>query len=315
MLAKMLDERADKISNELAEARKLREEAQALLAEYQKKRAEAENDAANIVAQAKVEADPTALKPARSWQKPSSADQAGGAENRPGRSRRHQGSAHHRNRSRHRRRLQAGWRSGSGRQGRKAHRRVNRRGEEPAELASRPVEALAGPGIEDRQSTTDKGHSISCDDTKLVFLCHRCDQEIYPRRRFAGQFPLARNDAPAQQYVLINLKHAPCKPWTHDCFYPMLQVAPFQNIRNRACAISQFRKIFIFEVKSCESWLPLIHSRTFSEGRRLFVSEMTFVSTSQFIRMKSRAMCCLWALTEYQNRLEDRTSPPSNRAC
>ena len=57
MLAKMLDERADKISKELAEARKLREEAQALLAEYQKKRVEAEKDAANIVAQAKVEAE------------------------------------------------------------------------------------------------------------------------------------------------------------------------------------------------------------------------------------------------------------------
>ena len=57
MLAKMLDERADKISKELAEARKLREEAQALLAEYQKKRAEAEKDAANIVAQAKLEAE------------------------------------------------------------------------------------------------------------------------------------------------------------------------------------------------------------------------------------------------------------------
>jgi len=50
MLARMLDGRADKISKELAEARKLREEAQALLAEYQKKRAEAEKDAANIVA-------------------------------------------------------------------------------------------------------------------------------------------------------------------------------------------------------------------------------------------------------------------------
>jgi F-type H+-transporting ATPase subunit b len=57
MLAKMLDDRADKIGKELAEARKLREEAQALLAEYQKKRAEAEKDAANIVAQAKVEAE------------------------------------------------------------------------------------------------------------------------------------------------------------------------------------------------------------------------------------------------------------------
>ena len=57
MLAKMLDERADKIGKELAEAKKLREEAQALLAEYQKKRAEAEKDAANIVAQAKIEAE------------------------------------------------------------------------------------------------------------------------------------------------------------------------------------------------------------------------------------------------------------------
>ena len=57
MLAKMLDERADKISKELAEAKNLREEAQALLAEYQKKRAEAEKDAANIVAQAKIEAE------------------------------------------------------------------------------------------------------------------------------------------------------------------------------------------------------------------------------------------------------------------
>lgn len=57
LLAKMLDERADKISKELAEAKKLREEAQALLAEYQKKRAEAEKDAANIVAQAKIEAE------------------------------------------------------------------------------------------------------------------------------------------------------------------------------------------------------------------------------------------------------------------
>jgi F-type H+-transporting ATPase subunit b len=56
MIAKMLDERADKIGRELAEAKKLREEAQALLAEYQKKRVEAEKDAANIVAQAKVEA-------------------------------------------------------------------------------------------------------------------------------------------------------------------------------------------------------------------------------------------------------------------
>ncbi len=62
MLAKMLDERADKIGKELAEARKLREEAQALLAEYQKKRADAEKDAADIVAHAKVEAESYAVE-------------------------------------------------------------------------------------------------------------------------------------------------------------------------------------------------------------------------------------------------------------
>jgi F0F1-type ATP synthase membrane subunit b/b' len=49
MIAKALDKRADKIRNELEEARKLREEAQALLAEYQKKRKEAEKEAAEIV--------------------------------------------------------------------------------------------------------------------------------------------------------------------------------------------------------------------------------------------------------------------------
>ena len=57
LVAKMLDERADKIGKELSDAKKLREEAQALLAEYQKKRVEAEKDAANIIAQAKVEAE------------------------------------------------------------------------------------------------------------------------------------------------------------------------------------------------------------------------------------------------------------------
>jgi F-type H+-transporting ATPase subunit b len=56
MLARMLDERSAKIARELAEARKLREEAQSLLASYQKKRVEAETDAAGIVEQAKKEA-------------------------------------------------------------------------------------------------------------------------------------------------------------------------------------------------------------------------------------------------------------------
>jgi F-type H+-transporting ATPase subunit b len=57
MLAKMLDERAAKISKELDDARRLREDAAALLAEYQKKRSDAESEAANIVAQAKSDAD------------------------------------------------------------------------------------------------------------------------------------------------------------------------------------------------------------------------------------------------------------------
>ncbi len=57
MLAKMLDERSAKIAKDLEEARKLREEAQALLASYQKKRVEAEAEAANIVAQAKLDAE------------------------------------------------------------------------------------------------------------------------------------------------------------------------------------------------------------------------------------------------------------------
>jgi F-type H+-transporting ATPase subunit b len=56
MMAKSLDERADKIRDELAEAKRLREEAQHLLAEYQRKRKEAEAEAAAIVAAAEREA-------------------------------------------------------------------------------------------------------------------------------------------------------------------------------------------------------------------------------------------------------------------
>ena len=56
-LAKSLDERAARIRAELDEARKLREEAQSILAEYQKKRKEAETEAGQIVAAAKHEAD------------------------------------------------------------------------------------------------------------------------------------------------------------------------------------------------------------------------------------------------------------------
>ena len=56
MMAKGLDARADEIRNELAEAKRLREEAQHLLAEYQRKRKDAEAEAASIVASAEREA-------------------------------------------------------------------------------------------------------------------------------------------------------------------------------------------------------------------------------------------------------------------
>lgn len=56
MISKALDDRADRIRNELEEARRLREEAQQLLAEYQRKRKEAEKEAADIVDAAKREA-------------------------------------------------------------------------------------------------------------------------------------------------------------------------------------------------------------------------------------------------------------------
>lgn len=56
MVTKSLDERSDRIRDELAEAKRLREEAQHLLAEYQRKRKEAEAEAAGIVAAAEREA-------------------------------------------------------------------------------------------------------------------------------------------------------------------------------------------------------------------------------------------------------------------
>jgi F-type H+-transporting ATPase subunit b len=57
MIARSLDSRAERIRNELEEARKLREEAQQLLAEYQRKRKEAEQEAQDIVAAARREAE------------------------------------------------------------------------------------------------------------------------------------------------------------------------------------------------------------------------------------------------------------------
>ena len=56
IVGKMLDERAAVISAELDEAKRLRAEAAALLADYQKRAATAESEAQAIVADAKVEA-------------------------------------------------------------------------------------------------------------------------------------------------------------------------------------------------------------------------------------------------------------------
>ena len=56
MLTSALDERAKKISNDLDQARELREEAQVLLATYQRKQRDALKEAEGIIAHAKEEA-------------------------------------------------------------------------------------------------------------------------------------------------------------------------------------------------------------------------------------------------------------------
>ena len=52
-ITKILDNRAEKIKNELDEAKKLREEAQAMLADFQKKNKEAEKSAKALIDEAK----------------------------------------------------------------------------------------------------------------------------------------------------------------------------------------------------------------------------------------------------------------------
>ena len=61
-LTASLDERADKIKAELDEARRLREEAQALLASYHRKQKEAEAQAEEIVKQARSDAENMAVQ-------------------------------------------------------------------------------------------------------------------------------------------------------------------------------------------------------------------------------------------------------------
>ncbi len=57
MIAKMLDDRAGAIAKELDEAKRLREEAAAVLAGYVQKAAQAEGEAAKIIADAREEAE------------------------------------------------------------------------------------------------------------------------------------------------------------------------------------------------------------------------------------------------------------------
>jgi len=57
-----LDQRSARIKAELDEARRLKAEAQALLTEYQRKQAEAEHEAAEIIAGAKAEAERMAVE-------------------------------------------------------------------------------------------------------------------------------------------------------------------------------------------------------------------------------------------------------------
>jgi len=60
LLARMLDERANTIRGELDEAKALRDEAQAILAGYERKKAEVEEHAQKIVERARIEAEEAA---------------------------------------------------------------------------------------------------------------------------------------------------------------------------------------------------------------------------------------------------------------
>jgi F-type H+-transporting ATPase subunit b len=60
MIAKALDERQARIKAELDEARRLKEEATALLADYRRRLQDAESEAAQIIATARVEAERSA---------------------------------------------------------------------------------------------------------------------------------------------------------------------------------------------------------------------------------------------------------------
>jgi F-type H+-transporting ATPase subunit b len=66
MITKALDDRAASIKSEIEEARRLREEAEKLLADYKRKHAEAESEAKAIIDNAKREAETMAAETRRS---------------------------------------------------------------------------------------------------------------------------------------------------------------------------------------------------------------------------------------------------------
>ena len=68
MLTKMLDDRADAIRQDLDAARKLREEAQDLLADYQGKQRQAETEAQQIIEEARREAEALKVEGDRAMQ-------------------------------------------------------------------------------------------------------------------------------------------------------------------------------------------------------------------------------------------------------
>lgn len=61
ILLRLLDEHSFRVSMQLTEARKLRDEAAAMLADYKKKQADAEQQAADIMASAKADAEQFAI--------------------------------------------------------------------------------------------------------------------------------------------------------------------------------------------------------------------------------------------------------------
>ena len=68
MITTALDDRAEAIRNELDQARRLREEAQELLIEYQQKRRQADDEAKAIIDQARIEAEAMKAQSAKSLQ-------------------------------------------------------------------------------------------------------------------------------------------------------------------------------------------------------------------------------------------------------